>query len=114
MCTIFSSLRASAFIAAVAGAVLLAWGSITAQALPAAALQAGHEGVTLIADRCGIGFYRGPEGFCRRNEERIVVAPGTVVVEPRAIVVEPRVVEPGRLCPLGMHWGPYRRECVLN
>jgi len=77
--------------------------------LPATAIAAGHESATLIADRCGIGFYRGPEGFCRRNEERIVVAPGTVVVEPRAVVVEP-----GRLCPLGMHWGPYRRECVLN
>ena len=112
MCTKF----VSAFTSAIAGTVLLACGSLAAHALPAAAFAASHEGggITLVADDCGIGRHRGPEGFCRRNEERIVVAPGAVVVEPRAIVVEPRVVEPGRLCPLGMHWGPYRRECVLN
>jgi hypothetical protein len=107
MCTRF----VSAFTRICAGAVLLAWGSLTAQALPAVAFQAGPEdgGATLVADGCGIGFHRGPEGFCRRNEERIVVAPGPVVVEPPAIVLEP-----GRVCPFGTHLGPHRRECLPN
>jgi hypothetical protein len=105
MCTKFALVIIGAF----AGAALLAGGS--AQALPAAALLAGHDGdsVMLVADDCGLGFHRGPEGFCRRNEERIVVAPGAVVVEPRAVVVAPE-----RVCPLGTHLGPHRRECLPN
>jgi hypothetical protein len=101
----------SAFTGACAGAVLLACGSLAAQALPAAAFQAGPGGggVMLVADGCGIGFHRGPEGFCRRNEERIVVAPAPLVVEPPAVVLEP-----GRVCPLGTHLGPHRRECLPN
>jgi hypothetical protein len=107
MCTKF----APALIGAFAGAALLAGASIAAQAMPAAALQGGHDGdgVTLVADDCGLGFHRGPGGFCRRNEDRIVVAPGAVVVEPRAVVVVPE-----RVCPLGTHLGPHRRECLPN
>jgi hypothetical protein len=96
MCTKLASVFSGAF----AGAVLLAWG-FAAQAVPAAALADGG-GVTLVADGCGLGFHRGPEGFCHRNEERIVVAPGVVVLEP------------GRVCPPGMHLGPHRRECWPN
>ena len=98
----------SAFTGACAGAVLLACGSLAAQALPAAAFQAGPGGggVMLVADGCGIGFHRGPEGFCRRNQERIVVAPPALV--------EPRVVESEGVCPLGTHLGPHRRERLPN
>jgi hypothetical protein len=101
----------SAFTSAVAGAVLLACGSLAAQALPAAAVQAGPEGggVTLVAEGCGISFHRALNGLCYRNEERIVVAPGPVVVEPPVVVLEP-----GRVCPLGTHLGPHRRECWPN
>jgi hypothetical protein len=94
---------ASAF----AGAVLLACSAFTAQALPAVPFQAIHEGtdVTLVADGCGVGRRRGPEGHCHREGEEIVV-------EPVAPVVGPIIVEPGRVCPPGMHLGPHRRECI--
>jgi hypothetical protein len=101
----------SAFASAVAGAVLLACGSLPAQALAAAAVQADPDGasVTLVAEGCGIGFHRVLNGLCYRNEERIVVAPAPVVVEPPVVVLEP-----GRVCPLGTHLGPHRRECLPN
>lgn len=91
------------FTGALAGAALLAWGSFSAQALPAAAVAADHgAAVTLVEGRCGIGWWRGPEGHCRPDRERVVVEPGPGVV----------VVEPGRVCPLGTHLGPRRRECI--
>ncbi len=93
------------------GAVLVVLGSISAQAFPAAAVQADRDaGVTLVADRCGIGWFRGPEGHCHPDRERIVVEPGPVVVAP----VAPIVIEPGRVCPPGTHLGPRRRECIVN
>jgi hypothetical protein len=96
---------AGAFVGAVAGAVLLAWGSLSAQALPATAVQADDGGrITLVEGNCGIGWWRGPEGHCHPDRERIVVAP----VVPRVVIEEPRV------CPLGTHYAPRRRECVLN
>jgi hypothetical protein len=102
---------ASAFASACAGAMLLACGSLAAHALPAVALQAGPDGggVTLVADDCGRSFHRALNGLCYRNEERIVVAPAPAVVEPPAVVLEP-----GRVCPLGTHLGPHRRECLPN
>jgi hypothetical protein len=95
---------------AFATVAVIAWGSIaagsfSAQTFPAASFQTdGAEGgLTLVAEGCGPGRSRGPEGRCRRDGE-VVVAP----------VVGPIVVEPGRVCPLGTHWAPRRRECVVN
>jgi hypothetical protein len=89
------------FTGALAGAALLAWGSLSAQALPAAAVAADHgAGVTLVEGGCGVGWWRGPAGHCRPDRERVVIEPGVVVVEP------------GRVCPLGTHLGPHRRECI--
>jgi hypothetical protein len=95
---------ATAFTGAFAGAVLLAWGSFTAQALPAAAFQASHAGgaVTLVAERCGAGWHRDLDGRCRRD--------GEIVINP----LLPLVVEPGRVCPFGTHFAPRRRECIRD
>ena len=100
---------ATAFTGVFAGAVLLAWSAFTAQALPAAAVQASQKGsdVTLVAEHCGVGWFRGPEGHCHRDRERLVVDPGVVVAEPRAVVIEHE-----RVCPLGTHLGPHRHECI--
>jgi hypothetical protein len=102
-----------ALVGAVAGAVLLAWGSLSAQALPAAAVQAENGGmITLVEGDCGRGRWRGPEGHCHWDRERIEVVPRVIVEEPRIV---PRVViEEPRVCPFGTHWWPRRRECVLN
>jgi hypothetical protein len=101
----------SAVASAVAGAVLLACGSLGAQALPAATSQTGPEdgAAMLVADGCGIAFHRAPNGLCYRNEERIVVAPAPLVVAPPVVVLEP-----GHVCPFGTHLGPHRRECLPN
>jgi hypothetical protein len=94
---------AASFTSAFAGAVLLAWGSFAAQALPAAAVGADRDaGVTLVADGCGSGRHRDLDGVCRRDGE-IVIAPFIP-----NIVVEPRV------CPFGSHYSPRRGECVRN
>lgn len=89
-----------------AAALMVVSGSFSAQAMPAAAFQASHEGgnVTLVAEHCGIGWWRGPEGHCHPDRERVVGDP----LLPIARVV----VEPERVCPLGTHLGPHRRECI--
>jgi len=87
-----------------AGALLFAWGTFTAQALPAAPVQADHAGVTLVEGHCGIGWWRGPEGHCHPDRERVVVDP--------LLPLAPILVEPGRVCPLGTHLGPHRHECI--
>ena len=88
---------------ALAGAALLAWGAFSAQALPAGAVAADRDaGVTPVEDHCGVGSWRGPEGHCHADRERVVVDPGLVVVEP----------ERERVCPLGTHLGPHRHECI--
>ena len=101
------------FISAFATAAVTAWvtfaaGSFAAQTLPAASFRADGAGgdLTLVAEGCGIGWTRGPEGHCHRE--------GEIVVAPLAPIVGPVVVEPGRVCPFGTHWGPRRRECVVN
>ena len=50
-----------ALVGAIAGAVLLAWGSLSAQALPAAAVQADNGGmITLVEARLRRGPVAGP------------------------------------------------------
>jgi hypothetical protein len=95
---------AGAFVSAVAGAVVLAWGSLSAQALPAAAVQADDGGrITLVEGDCGRDRWRDREGHCHwdRDRERIELVPKIVIEEPR-------------VCPFGTHYSPRRRECILN
>jgi hypothetical protein len=51
--------------------------------------------VILVAGGCGVGFHRGPYGYCVPN--------GPVVAPP--VVVAPRV------CPPGYYLGPHGRRC---
>jgi hypothetical protein len=76
--------------------------------------------ITLVRDFCGLGFHRGPYGYCMRNgtvpvppvvvvPSPVVVAPAPVVVQPSPVVVAPAVpvVVPAMLCPYGYYLGPY-------
>ena len=76
--------------------------------------------ITLVRDFCGLGFHRGPYGYCMRNgtvpvppvvvvPSPVVVAPAPVVVAPSPVVVAPAVpaVVPAMLCPYGYYLGPY-------
>jgi hypothetical protein len=91
-----------------AGAALFAMGSASAQAMPGSAIAAAPDAsVILVEGHCGIGWWRGPEGHCRPDRERVVVEP--VLPVPPVVVVEPE-----RVCPFGMHWSHRRHECVLN
>jgi hypothetical protein len=98
MCTKIAASLASAC----AGAVLLACGSFAAQAMPAATFQATHDGATLVAERCGVGWHRDLDGRCRRD--------GEIVINP--LVPLAPLVEPAHVCPFNMHWSPRRRECI--
>ena len=100
-----------ALIGAAAGAVLLALGSLSAQAAPAAAIQAENGGmITLVADGCGEGRWRDREGRCHWDRERDRIEMVVPRIEVPRIVIE----EPRRVCPFGTHWSPRRRECILN
>ena len=75
-----------------------------AQATPAASSgwQFAKSDVLLVAGGCGLGFHRGPYGYCVRN--------GPVVVPP--VAVAPPVVVAPRVCPPGYRLGPYGRRCL--
>jgi hypothetical protein len=90
-------------------------------------------GVTLVRGFCGLGFHRGPYGYCIRNGTvavppvvvaPVVVTPVPVVVTPAPVVVTaplvvtpvPTVVAPVApvivaplVCPYGYFLGPYGR-----
>jgi hypothetical protein len=82
-------------------------------------------GVVLVRGFCGLGFHRGPYGYCVRNgtlavppvvvttPTPVVVSPAPVVVTPSPVVVAPvaPVVAP-IVCPYGYVLGPYGR-CLL-
>ena len=74
--------------------------------------------VTLVRNWCGLGFHRGPYGYCMRNGTvavpPLVVAPSPVVVAPSPVVVVPAapVVVAPIVCPYGYYLGPYGR-CLL-
>ncbi len=78
--------------------------SFNSQAFPtsSAPAQVATPNVMLVRGLCGLGFRRGPYGYCVRNGTPYVYAP-PVVVAPPAVVVAPRV------CPYGYHLGPYGR-----
>ena len=117
--------RVLAFILA-CGASLI---SFSVQASPIL-VASGHKAtpdVMLVRDFCGLGFHRGPYGYCMRNgtvpvppvivapspvvvaPSPVVVAPAPVVVAPTAAVVAPAVpvVVPPMVCPYGYYLGPY-------
>jgi len=94
------------------------------QALPALSVtaQTVAPNITLVRGFCGLGFHRGPYGYCVRNGTvyvpPVVVAPAApVVVAPAAPVVlapaAPVVVAPAApvpvVCPYGYYLGPYGR-----
>ena len=82
--------------------------------------------ITLVRGFCGLGFHRGPYGYCMRNgtvpvppvvvaPSPVVVAPSPVIVAPSPVVVAPAVpvVVAPMVCPYGYYLGPYGR-CLLN
>ena len=97
-------------------------------------MQNGAPDITLVRGFCGLGFHRGPYGYCVRNGTvavpPVVVAPSPVIVAPSpAVVVQsPVVVAPAApvmvaptmpvvvapmVCPYGYTLGPYGR-CLLS
>jgi hypothetical protein len=82
--------------------------SFDAHAFPASApTQMAAPGVTTVRGFCGLGFHRGPYGYCVRNGTPYVYAPPVVLAPP--VVVAPPVLAP--MCPYGYHLGPYGR-CI--
>jgi hypothetical protein len=95
------------------GASLFSFG---AQASPIvfAPMQKTPSDIILVWDWCGLGFHRGPYGYCIPGgvlaAPTVVVAPSPVIVAPSPVVV-PAVVAP-IVCPSGYYLGPYGR-CLL-
>src|ERR1700738_4837495 len=79
--------------------------SYAAQAAPVASVsgQFAKSDVLLVAGGCGVGFHRGPYGYCVPN--------GRVIVPPPVAVAPPVVIGP-RGCPPGYRLGPYGRRCL--
>ena len=83
--------------------------------------------ITLVRGFCGLGFHRGPYGYCIRNGTvavpPVVMAPSPVIVQPSTVVVAPAVpvevaptmpvVVAPMVCPYGYYLGPYGR-CLLS
>ncbi len=95
--------------------------SVQASPIFSAFVQKAPPAVTLVRGFCGLGFHRGPYGYCMRNgtvpippvvvvPSPVVVAPSPVVVAPAPVVVVPAVpmVAP-IVCPYGYYLGPYGR-----
>jgi hypothetical protein len=111
-------LRGSALILACSASLF----SFSVQASPifVVPVQKAAPDITLVRDFCGLGFHRGPYGYCMRNgtvpvppvvvvPSPVIVAPAPVVVAPLPVVVAPavQVVVPPMLCPYGYYLGPY-------
>jgi len=82
--------------------------SFNVQAFPLSAVPAQATGsdITLVAGGCGLGFHRGPYGYCVRNGAPYVYGPA--VVAPPVVVAPPFAVAPA-VCPYGYRMGPYGR-----
>src|SRR5262249_33027493 len=61
------------------------------------------------AGGCGVGYHRGPHGYCRPNEGAPPRA-AVVVATPGAVIYAPL----GRACPVGYHLGPHGRRSSPN
>ncbi len=82
--------------------------SIEAQAFPIAPAQAPAPEVMQVRGFCGLGFHRGPYGYCVRNGVPYgYVTPGYVA----PVVVAPVVVAP-RICPWGYAYAPAVGRCL--
>jgi hypothetical protein len=81
-------------------------------------MQKAAPNITLVRGFCGLGFHRGPYGYCMRNGTvavpPVVVVPSPVIVAPSPVVVVPAapVVIAPIVCPYGYYVGPYGR-CLL-
>jgi hypothetical protein len=106
------------------GASLFSFG-VQASPILFAPMQKAASDIMLVRGFCGLGFHRGPYGYCIRNgtvavppvvvaAPPVVVAPSPVVVAPSPVVVAPAapVVVAPMVCPYGYYLGPYGR-CVL-
>jgi hypothetical protein len=99
--------------------------SVQASPIPSSPIvQKPAPDITLVRDFCGLGFHRGPYGYCMRNGTvpvpPVVVAPSPVVVAPAPVLAAPTVVAPAAVvpvapvvapivCPYGYFLGPYGR-----
>jgi hypothetical protein len=102
------------------GASLFSFG-VQASPIPFAPMQRAASDVILVWDWCGLGFHRGPYGYCIPGgilaAPPVVVAPSPVIVAPSPVIVAPSpvvvptVVAP-IVCPSGYYLGPYGR-CLL-
>lgn len=102
------------------GALLFSFG-VQASPILFGPVQKAAPDITLVRDFCGLGFHRGPYGYCIRNGTYpvppVIVAPSPVVVAPAPVVVTPApavvapavpvVVAPPLVCPYGYFLGPY-------
>jgi hypothetical protein len=79
--------------------------SCEAQALPIAPVQES-DGIIQVRGFCGLGFHRGPYGYCVRNGVPYGYVGAPVVVAP-PIMVAPRVV-----CPYGYTFYPAYGRCM--
>ena len=97
------------------GASLFSFG-VQASPVLFAPMQKAAPDITLVRDWCGLGFHRGPYGYCHRNGTVVVVPPVVVVPSPVVIAPSPVVVVPAVpvvvapiVCPYGYVLGPYGR-----
>jgi hypothetical protein len=81
--------------------------SCEVQAFQIAPARAPASEVVQVRGFCGLGFHRGPYGYCVRNGVGYV-APGYAVAP---VVVAPVVVAP-RACPYGYGYAPAYGRCV--
>ena len=58
-------------------------------------MQKAAPDITLVRDWCGLGFHRGPYGYCHRNGTVVVVPPVVVAPSPVVVAPAPVVVAPG-------------------
>jgi hypothetical protein len=86
--------------------------SYEVQAFPIASIpdHVGGAEVLQVRGFCGLGFHRGPYGYCVRNGVPYGYA-APVVVGPAVVVAPPMVVAP-RACPFGYAYAPTYGGCV--
>jgi hypothetical protein len=83
--------------------------SFQVQAFPIASAHAPTSEVLQVRGFCGLGFHRGPYGYCVRNGVPYgYVAPGYVA----PVVVAPPVAVAPRVCPYGWVFAPAYGRCV--
>jgi hypothetical protein len=84
--------------------------SFEAGALPVAHFPAVSPEVTPVRGFCGLGFHRGPYGYCVRNG--VPYGYGAPVVMAPVAVAPPVVVAPRMVCPYPYHYSAGYGGCV--